>query len=766
MALGFTSSFTGPCGVAYGDGRLYIAGGAAVREVDPATDWLSTPAGTGSNAGPLGDRGPADSATVDTCAVTVDHSGNLVVADSGNARVRVVAASTGTFYGQAMTAGDIYTVAGNGTRGLGGDGGPAISAELSDPYGVAVDAAGNLVIADSGNVRVRVVAASTGTFYGQAMTAGDIYTVAGNGTRGLGGDGGPAISAELSDPYGVAVDAAGNLVIAASGSDQVRVVAASTGTFYGQAMTAGDIYTIAGNGSRGFGGDGGPATSAELSLPAGVNVDGAGNIVIADAGNARVRVVAASTGTFYGQAMTAGDIYTVAGNGSRGFGGDGGSATAASLYAPNGVAEDAAGNLVIADWRNGRVRVVAASTGTFYGQAMTAGDIYTVAGNGGVNYSGDGGPATSAELSLWEIGFPDGMALDHAGNLVIADQGNDVVRVVAASSGSFYGQQMTKGDIYTVAGQGTSGIGANRVRATSTQLWLPMGVAVDKAGNLVVADSGSNRLRVIAARTGKYYRQQMKAGDIYTIAGNGKEGSAGNRGPATRAELNAPAGVTIDRAGNIVIAEWGNNWIRVVAARKGKFYGRQMKAGDIYTVAGDGRNGFAGDRGPAVKAELTGPTGVAIDRAGNLLIADWYNGRLRVVAPRTGKFYGQQMKAGDIYTIAGDGAAGYSGNRGLAIKAAVGPESITFDSAGNVVLADTFNNRVRVVAVRNGTFFGQKMLAGHIYTIAGDGVFGFAGDGGPASSAELWRPAGVLVTPAGNLLIADQNNDRVRMVSG
>jgi secreted PhoX family phosphatase len=201
----------------------------------------------------------------------------------------VVAARTGTFYVQAMTAGDIYTVAGNGAVGFSGDGGPATSAKLNDPGGVAVDGAGNLLIADGGNGRIRLVAHKTGTFYGQAMTGGDIYTVAGGGTDGL-GDGGPASSAELG-PAGVAVDGAGNLVIADDGNGRIRVVAASTGTFYGQAMTGGDIYTVAGNGTGGFSGDGGPATSAELSQLGGVAVDGAGNLLIADTYNHRIRVV-------------------------------------------------------------------------------------------------------------------------------------------------------------------------------------------------------------------------------------------------------------------------------------------------------------------------------------------------------------------------------------------------------------------------------------------------------------------------------------------
>jgi trimeric autotransporter adhesin len=356
----------------------------------------------------------------------VDGAGNLVIADYDNSRVRVVAAATGTFYGQAMTAGDIYTVAGDGTFGSSGDGGPATSAELETPYGVAVDPAGNLVIADYYNNEVRVVAAATGTFYGQAMIAGDIYTVAGNGAEGFSGDGGPGYLAELNEPEGVAVDGAGNLVIADYDNSRVRVVAAATGTFYGQAMTAGDIYTVAGDGLGGSSGNGVPATGAQLNEPDGVAVDSAGNLLICDYGDNRVRVVAAATGTFYGQAMTAGDIYTVAGDGTLGFSGDGGPATSAELNRPDGVAVDGAGNLLISDTGNDRVRVVAATTGTFYGQAMTAGDIYTVAGDGTAGFSGNGGPATSAEFS-----GPKGLAVNAAGNLLIADTGNDRVREVA-----------------------------------------------------------------------------------------------------------------------------------------------------------------------------------------------------------------------------------------------------------------------------------------------------------------------------------------------
>jgi hypothetical protein len=288
----------------------------------------------------------------------VDDAGNLLLADVGSGRVRVVAASTGTFYGRAMTAGDIYTVAGTGTKGFSGDGGPAASAELNTPAGVALDGAGNLAIADANNLRIRVIAASTGTLLGRAMTAGHIYRVAGTGHEGFSGDGGPATGAELNHPRGVRADAAGNLVIADEENSRVRVVAAETGTFYGRAMTAGDIYTVAGDGTQGFSGDGGPATSASLNSPPGAAVDHAGNLLIADNENQRVRVVAESTGTFYGRAMTVGDIYTVAGNGTEGFSGDGGPATSAELAQPGDVTADGAGNLLFADAVSGRIRMV------------------------------------------------------------------------------------------------------------------------------------------------------------------------------------------------------------------------------------------------------------------------------------------------------------------------------------------------------------------------------------------------------------------------
>jgi hypothetical protein len=754
-----TTVAVSPCGARFAGGSLYVGDIAAIRQISPASDQLTTPVGTGSTT-PLGDEGPATEAGLNgSCTAVLDPAGNLVVADMFNNRIRVVAAATGTFYGQAMTAGDIYTVAGNGTFGFSGDGGPATSAELRYPQSVAVDGAGNLVITDSRNNQIRVVAAATGTFYGRAMTAGDIYTVAGGG-RHL-GDGGPATIAQLNTPQSVTTDGSGNLVIADTFHERIRVVAEQTGTFYGQAMTAGDIYTVAGNGSQGFSGDGDSATQAELNDPNDVVTDGADNLVIADTSNSRIRVVATSTGTFYGRAMTAGDIYTVAGTGVDGYSGTGGPATSAQLNEPQGVTVDGSGNVVIADSLNDRVRVVAASTGRFYGKPMTAGDIYTIAGNGTIQFSGDGGPATAAELLA-----PEGVAADRSGNLVIADTSNDLIRVAASSTGTFYGRPMTAGDIYTVAGNGKYAFGGDGGPATSAALRSPYGIATDSAGDLMIADTFNSRARMVAARTGTFYGQAMAAGDIYTIAGNGKVGFAGDGGPATSAKLGKPEGSAVDGSGNLVIADTNNDRIRVVAGSTGTFYGQAMTAGDIYTVTGNGTMGYSGDGGPATSAGMDLPQDVTVDRAGNLVIADTGNAAIRVVADRTGRFYGRHMVAGDIYTVAGTGSAGFAGDGGPATSAELAdPSGVAVDGSGNLVVADLLNFRVRVVAETTGTFYGIAMTAGDIYTVAGDGTFGFSGDGGPATQAALGYPDAVAVNGA-SLVFADQDTSRIRQVTG
>jgi len=763
-----TSVAVMPIALAAAGTHVYVTDQAfnAVRSLNVTTDQLTTVAGSGP-AGFSGDGGPGPAAQLSyPFGVAVDPSGNVVIADLNHHRIRVTASTTGSFYGQAMTAGDIYTVAGNGSPTYAGDGSPAISAGL-DPAGIAVDAAGNIVFADYFNSRVRVVAARSGTFYGQAMTAGDIYTVAGSAAYGFAGDGGPATAAEIDDPQGVAVDGAGNVVFDDFASMRIRVVAAITGTFYSQAMTAGDIYTVAGDGVSGYAGNGGLATGAEFQFPWQVSVDASGNLIIADgtngglAGNDRVRVVAGGTGTFYGQAMVSGHIYSVAGDGVVGFAGDGGPASAAEFSLGSGSAvSDSLGNLVIADNSNDRVRVLAGTSGTFYGHAMTAGDIYTIAGNGSAQYSGDGANATAAQIS------PKSRAkVDSSGNLVIADIGDSRIRVAAARSGVFYGITMSAGDIYTVAGIGRSGFSGDGGRASAAKLNKPSGVAIDAAGNLLIADTLNNRVRVVAETPGTFYNQSMSTGSIYTAAGDGTAGSSGDGGLATSAELSQPNAVVADTHGNLLIADADNNRIRVVASSTGVYYGQAMTSGHIYTIAGTGVAGYGGDGALATAAQLWRPVGVTADAFGNVAIADTNNNRIRVVADTTGHFYGMSMTAGNIYTIVGNGHSGFSGDGGAATNARIfRPADVAVDSLGDLLIADQSNNRARLVAAASGDMFDQVMTAGDIYTVAGDGVQGFSGDGGAATSAQLHLPLGVAFDSAGDALVSDSGNLRIRLI--
>ena len=680
----------------------------AVAGAQPADNWIIETVAGGSSYG--GDGGAATGAQLnEPQGVAVDGAGNLYIADVGNHRIHKVDA-----------AGAISTVAGDGTSGYGGDGGPATAAQLNRPTGVAVDGAGNLYIADSENHRIRKVDA-----------AGVISTVAGDGTRGFGGDGGPAVAAQLRSPEGVALDGAGNLYIADASNNRIRKVDA-----------AGVITTVAGAGTRGYSGDGGAATAAQLSFPVGVAVDGAGNLYIADSYNYRIRKVdaagvistVAGDGRFggslgdggaavaarlsrpYGVALdgagnlyiadtdndrirkvdAAGVITTVAGGGS---GGDGGAATAAQLFYPRGVAVDGAGNLYFADWSNYRIRKVDA-----------AGVITTVAG--GSSFSGDGGAAVAAQLF-----YPRGVALDGAGNLYIADASNNRIRKVDAA-----------GVISTVAGDGTRDYGGDGGPATGARLFSPRGVAVDGAGNLYIADTWNHRIRKVDA-----------AGVISTVAGFGRTGEfgggfGGDGGPAVAAQLYRPTGVALDGAGNLYIADSWNYRIRKVDA-----------GGVITTVAGDGTYGYGGDGGPAVAAQLRGPSGVALDGAGNLYIADWGNDRIRKVD-----------SAGVITTVAGDGRFGGSlGDGGPAVAARLSlPSGVAVDGAGNLYIADSFNQRIRKVDA-----------AGVISTVAGSGRGGFSGDGGAAVAAQLFYPRGVAPDGAGNLYIADTGNNRIRRLT-
>ncbi len=336
---------------------------------------------------------------------------------------------TGTGTGGILQVqpGNLKTIAGNGTAGYSGDRGPAPVAELNNPDGISFDRQGNLYITDELNNVIRKV-----------DTAGNISTVAGNGTAGFSGDGGPATKAELNSPYGVTADSAGNLYIQDTGNARIREV-----------DTTGTITTIAGNGTFGYTGDGGPAKNAELNVNQGARFDAAGNLYLADCANGAIRKI-----------DTSGVITTVAGNGTNGFSGDGAPATSAELDCPSGVAIDATGELFIADFFNNRIRKVDAK-----------GIITTIAGNSAYGYGGDGGPAASATLNL-----PNDVALDASGDLYLADTGNNRIRKID-----------TTGAISTVAG------GLNN--AGSAGVDSPAAVTVDANNNLYFSDTVNNAVR-------------------------------------------------------------------------------------------------------------------------------------------------------------------------------------------------------------------------------------------------------------------------------
>jgi uncharacterized protein (TIGR03437 family) len=333
------------------------------------------------------------------------------------------------------------------------------------------------------------------------------------------------------------------------------------------------IATFAGNGTAAFSGDGSAAVNAALNDSKGMAIDPAGNMYIADSGNARVRKVTAS-----------GIISTYAGNGVAGFSGDGGLAVNASLNQVMSVALDAAGNLYVADSENRRIRKIA-----------PGGIITTIAGTGVQGYTGDGGPAASATL-----GRPVALAVDAGGNLFYVDSVDQCVRRISAA-----------GIISTVAGNGVEAFSGDGGLAISASLAFPLGVALDSAGNIYVADANNNRIRMI-----------NPGGIITTVAGDATEGFSGDGGLAVNASINIPSDVAIDGAGNLYIADAGNNRIRMV-----------NPAGVITTIAGIADNGFSGDGGSPTLAMLNHPWSVTVSSSGTVYLGDMANFRVREIIP-------------------------------------------------------------------------------------------------------------------------------------
>ena len=655
-------------------GNIYVGAQNAVLKLDPA-GVLTIVAGNG-NPGYTGDGGPAAKAHIGIpLALATDTAGNLYIADALNGRIRKV-----------TTDGIINTIAGSGTGCFcesegAGDGGPAIAAPIYYPFQLAADANGNVYIGEFNTARVRKVSpdgiittvAGTGGAAGysgdggQATNArigvpwglaidnagnlfisdvipgdddpvaarirkvspdGIITTVAGTGVPGFSGDGGPGLNAQFSSPGQLAVDNSGDLYI----PDGLRIRKLSVD---------GTITTIAGDGNHGYSGDVGPSVNAEISGTnvgsyGGLALDRAGNLYIADTFNYRVRKISSD-----------GIIVTVAGNGATccffSEGENGVVATVAHLSTPVGVTIDGVGGFFIADTYSGHIRRVS-STGiiTIIAGIGVLGGPTSVVGP----IPGDGGIASEAFLS-----FPSGTVIDGSGNLFVADAGGQRIRKIDLA-----------GIITTVAGNGTAGFSGDGGLATAAQLNWPKDIAIDAVGNLYIADTSNSAIRKVTP-----------TGIITTIAGNGSGGFSGDGALAASAQLNQPSGVAVDGNGNVYVSDTSNFRVRKVDP-----------GGVISTIAGTGLAAYSGDGVQASNATLAYPTGLKVDAASNLFLADWVSVR-KITA------------SGIITTIAGTGTGGFSGDGGPATSANVEAWGIALDPAGRILVADPWSNAIRAL---------------------------------------------------------------------
>ncbi|HLW88652.1 MAG TPA: choice-of-anchor D domain-containing protein [Terriglobales bacterium] len=765
----------------------------------PAQNIINTLAGGGPN------NLPALSASIGAPWAVAQHGGVTYISDNLSNRIF-----------QVDSKGVLTVLAGNIVPNYNGDNHLGTVASIDSPEGIALDAAGNVYIADTSNNVIRVINTQSApiSFYGGALTVQplNIQTLVGTGQAGYSGPGlAVAVNAELNQPGGIWLDEAGNIYIADTLNSVIEVVNMQTTaqTLGGVAnIPAGDLATIAGTNVAMFGGDGGPALAASVNRPAGIFVDSAGNVYIADTLDSRIRVInaqASSSIIVAGVTIPAGDINTVAGSAtacalSTDLCGDGGPATSANLNQPAGVLADSSGNIYIADTNDNKIRLV-----------VSAGTISTIAGTGtqcvfATIPCGDGGPATSAEL--WA---PTGVILDTNGNVLIADQNDDAIRNIVGGN-----IQTTVGAVLNTAYSGDKSatvIGT----ATDAELRRPAGVASDANGNVFIADTYNSAIR------------EVKDGIITTVVGNGFSCFAvpcGDGGPAASAQLSFPFDVTFDLAGNMYIADSFDEVIRVVNNQSTPLAvgGVTVQPGDILTVAGNGSACSSapscGDGGAATSAQLNLPNGVFVDSTGNIFIADTDDNEVRVVNTHTTNVTvaGVVIAGGNIATVAGNGIAcplstSACGGGAAAIAANLNaPGGVSVDGAGNIYISDTGDNRVRIVnttgtinifagtgaACQNScgdggpanvalldapqsTFIdhaGNVFIAdaadfairevtpnGKIQTVAGTNR-GYLGDGGPATSAELALPYGVAGDPFGNLLISDVQEWRVRTVAG
>jgi len=619
-------------------------------------------AGTGE-AGYSGDGGPAIQATLRIPAgLLTDDKGNVYIADRENHVVRKV-----------DPKGIITTIAGNGTAGFSGDGGPAVKASFNFPSGLALDSKGNLYIADRSNNRIRRV-----------TPKGIVNTYAGNGEEGYGGDSGPALKARIDRPFGLAIDKKDNLFIADRRNNRVRKINPS-----------GIITTAAGDGGFFYMGDNGPAYRASIAGPTGVAVDDKGNLYIADRNNNRIRVVDKQ-----------GMIRTIAGTGQQDYNGETELARETNLYLPFGLTIDKKGRLLIIDRSHYRIRRV----------DPLKGKIETLAGNGRKKFAGDGGPATGANLN-----FPHGIIVDKKGNVIFSDKGHFRIRKISPD-----------GIIQTIAGNGERGNVGNGVPAMKASLFSVQTLILNSKEEVYfVSPSGFiNMIRYIDDKG--IIHTFIETADKKYLASLASDKSQGLSMKSEIAMVTQFSDIVFDKDDNIYTADRINHQIRKIDPN-----------GVVTTIAGTGESDFSGDGGPAAKATFRDPRALAMDREGNLYIGDTANNRIRKIDTK-----------GIVSTIAGTGEHKDTGDGGPAIKAGIrSMDAIAVSPEGELYIVGFNTHRIRKIT-----------KDGNIVTVAGKGYQGYFGDGGPATKAMLKQPAAVAFDSKGNMYISDMGNNRIRKV--
>jgi sugar lactone lactonase YvrE len=616
--------------------------------------------------------------------VAVDNQGNEYVADYGNNLIRKI-----------DSGGNVSTFAGTGSAGSAD--GPGLTATFNSPIGVALDNSGNLYVADYGNNKIRVIS-----------PAGVVSTLAGTGNQGA--NDGAGTVATFNGPTGIAVDNLGDVYVADQKNQKIRVI-----------LPPGNVFTAAGTGAKGFAN--GSSDHAVFNLPIGVAVDKLGNIYVADNGNNMIRMIDPN-----------GKVTTLAGTGSPGS--NNGPAVTATFRSPFGVTVDTLGNIFVADQQNNMIRLINSS-----------GVVSTLAGTG-ANGEQNGIGATASFAN------PSGIAVDEAGNLYVSDLNNNVIRKISVAD-----------SVTTLAGNGNPGLVNSTVSGSFSN---PTGVAVDSVGNVYVVDQGNNVIRKIDSKgvvttlagngkaisidgpdlaasfntpdgiaidqKGNIYvseidnkiRMISPSGMVSTLAGSGAIGSANGVGSA--ASFTLPAGLAVDHAGNVYVADVGNNLIRMITP-----------ADVVSTLAGGGTGGFAnGSTMPSFKS----PVGVAVDASGgSVYVVDAGNNMIRQIA----------LSGGQTFIIAGNGAANSFDGQGTAASFN-NPAGIAVDVAGNIYVSDYGGERIRLI---NQNF--------SVSTLAGNGSVGSAN--GVGAAATFNKPAGIAVDAHGTLYVADKGNNLIRMIT-